>query len=163
MRGFEKISFEQFKKDFGDNKNLYEEYNLPKRSTKHSAGYDFYAIEDVVINPGEIKKFPTGVKVYMEDDEMLMLVVRSSYGFKYNVRLTNQVGIIDSDYYNNEDNEGHMWACMQNHSNEVFKINKGDKFMQGIFTKYLLVDNEEEIKTNRTSGFGSTGKGDNNE
>ena len=104
MRKFEKISFSQFSKDICNDKDLYDEYNLPKRATLKSAGYDFYAISDFVIHPGEVLKIPTGVKVIMNGDEALMLYVRSSMGFKYNVRLTNQVGVIDSDYYNNPDN-----------------------------------------------------------
>lgn len=70
-------------------------------------------------------KIPTGYKATFESDEMLMIVVRSSIGFKYNVRLTNQVGIIESDYYNNRDNEGHMWVCLQNHGDKEYIINKG--------------------------------------
>lgn len=117
MRCFEKISFGQFSKDIGADKDLYAEYELPKRATKCSCGYDFYALEDMVLHPGEVKKIPTGYKARFNADEMLMLVVRSSMGFKYNVRMCNQVGIIDSDYYNNSDNEGHMWVALQNEGN----------------------------------------------
>ena len=158
MRKFEKISFEQFKKDVFDNKDIYINYNIPKRSTKYSAGYDFESPLDYIIKPGEIKKIPTGIKVIMNQDEMLMIVVRSSMGFKYNVRLCNQVGIIESDYYNNESNEGHMWVALQNHGEKDYIINKGDKFAQGIFTKFLMVEDEEEIKNERKGGFGSTNK-----
>lgn len=156
MRGFEKISFNQFCKDICDNKKLYEEYNLPMRSTRNSAGYDFFALQKYIIKPNEIIKIPLGIKVYMNDDEVLFLVVRSSMGFKYNIRLTNQVGVIDSDYYNNPDNEGHMWLCLQNEGKEDFIIKKGDKILQGIFVKYLTVDNEENVETVRISGIGST-------
>ena len=156
MRGFEKISFNQFCKDICTNKKMYEEYNLPIRSTKNSAGYDFFALQDYVIKPNDIIKIPLGVKVYMQDDEVLFLVVRSSMGFKYNVRLTNQVGVIDSDYYNNPDNEGHMWLCLQNEGTTDFIIKKGDKILQGIFVKYLTVNNEKNIENVRTSGIGST-------
>ena len=100
MRKFEKISFEQFKKDIKDDINLYNNYIKPKRNTKYSAGYDFYAIEDYIIKPNESLIIPTGIKVSMNKDELLMIVVRSSTGFKYNVRMCNQVGIIESDYYN---------------------------------------------------------------
>ncbi|NLL45169.1 MAG: deoxyuridine 5'-triphosphate nucleotidohydrolase [Mollicutes bacterium] len=155
-RGFEKISFEQFSKDVSNDKKLYNEYNLPKRQTKYSAGYDFFAIYDFVIKPGEVKKIPTGVKVWMQPDEMLMIVNRSSVGFKYNVRLCNQVGIIESDYYNNIDNEGHIWIAMQNHGDKDFTIKKGEHFVQGIFTKFLVVDDEDEILNERTGGLGST-------
>lgn len=93
MRKFEKISYPEFVKVFGDNKTLYDDYMLPLRGTKFSAGYDFFAIKDYVIKPNEIVKIPTGYKATFESDEMLMIVVRSSIGFKYNVRLTNQVGL----------------------------------------------------------------------
>ena len=158
MRKFEKISFEQYKKDVCDNLEDYNNFNLPKRSTKYSAGYDFEASQNYVIKPNEIVKIPTGIKVILNQDEMLMIVVRSSMGFKYNVRMCNQVGIIESDYYNNESNEGHMWVALQNHGTNDYIINKGDKFAQGIFVKFLTVDNEEEIKTERKGGFGSTTK-----
>ena len=109
MRMFKKITYEQFKKDFMDDKELYESYLLPRRSTVHAAAYDFFALNDYILKPGEIKKIPTGVKVIMEPDDVLLLLDRSSMGFKYNVRFCNQVGVIDADYYDNEDNNGHMW------------------------------------------------------
>ena len=156
MRCFEKISFEQFKKDISDDKELYESYNIPKRSTKESAGYDFESLFNFILKPGEIKKIPLGIKVQMNEDEVLFLIVRSSMGFKYNVRMTNQIGVIDSDYYNNETNEGHMWISLQNEGKEDFIVKKGDHIVQGIFMKYLTVDDEEEINNVRISGFGST-------
>lgn len=160
MRGFEKISFEQFKKDIIDDIELYNDYSLPKRGTKKAGGYDFYALYDYTLKPGEIKKIPTGIKVYMEEDEVLLLLDRSSMGFKYNVRFCNQVGVIDADYYNNSNNEGHMWIRIQNEGTEDYVVKKGEGMCQGIFIKYLKVDNEEEINTTRSGGFGSTNKGE---
>ena len=156
MRYFEKISFEQFKIDVCDDINLYNEYKLPKRATKNSAGYDFYSLFDFTLKPNEIKKIPLGVKFNMNSDEMLMLVVRSSQGFKYNVRLVNQIGIFESDYYNNPSNEGHAWLKLQNHGDKDYVVKKGDAICQGIFTKFLTVDNEEEILNERNGGLGST-------
>lgn len=153
-RHFEKISFEQFSKDISDDKNLYDEYVLPKRVTKNSCGYDFYAIEDMVLQPGEIKKIPTGYKAKFMNDEMLMLVVRSSMGFKYNVRMCNQVGIIDQDYYNNIDNEGHIWVALQNEGNVNYEIKKGTAYCQGIFVKYLTCG--DVVEEERKAGIGST-------
>ena len=155
-RYFEKISFEQFQKDISNNKELYQEYSLPKRATKNSCGYDFFAICDVVLHPGEIKKIPTGYKAKFQEDEMLMLVVRSSMGFKYNVRMCNQVGIIDPDYYDNLDNEGHIWIALQNEGNIDYEIKKGTAYCQGIFVKYLTCDDMPEKE--RISGIGSTDK-----
>jgi len=156
MRYFEKISFNQFSEDISNDKDLYNNYELPMRATKSSCGYDFYAIEDMVLHPGEIKKIPTGYKAKFNEDEMLMLVVRSSMGFKYNVRMCNQVGIIDSDYYNNSDNEGHMWVALQNEGNRDYEIKKGTAYCQGIFVKYLICGDEVNIE--RESGIGSTNK-----
>ena len=157
-RYFEKISFEQFKKDISDDKSLYESYSLPKRSTKTSAGYDFYAIEGFSIKPGESKLIPLGIKACMNPDEVLYLIVRGSQGFKYNVRMCNQVGVVDSDYYDNPSNEGHMYIKLANEGKEEYKVNKNDKIIQGIFSKYLTVDNEEEVKEKRIGAFGSTNK-----
>lgn len=152
-RYFEKISYNNFSNSIIDNKDVYNTYKLPNRKTKGAAGYDFYAIEDVKIMPGEVKKIPTGVKAKFNDDEVLLLVVRSNYGFKYNVRMCNQVGVIDSDYYNNIDNEGHIWVCLQNHGEKDFIINKGDAFCQGIFVKYLVTDNEDRSFVKRSSEY----------
>ena len=158
MRIFEKISLKQFLKDNCGNKKDYDNYNLPKRKTIHSSGYDFSLINDFTIKKNEIIKIPLGVKVKMEENDFLMIVIRSSIGFKYNIRLTNQVGIIDSDYYNNSDNEGHIWISLQNEGNKDISFKKGDNICQGIFLKYGVIDNEEKITHSRQGGIGSTGK-----
>ena len=155
-RYFEKISYKQFKKDIMDDNNLYIEYKLPIRKTKYSAGYDFLAIDDFEIKPGEIKKIATGIKANMLEDEMLMIFVRSSMGFKYNVRLCNQVGIIDKDYYNNPDNEGHLFVKLQNEGDKIFRVKKGEAYAQGVFTKFLTCG--EEVLNERSGGIGSTNK-----
>ena len=157
MRKFEKISFEQFKKDISDNKELYETYNLPKRGTKSSAGYDFFALFDYTLKPGEIMKIPTGIKSQFNDDEVLFLIDRSSMGFKWNVRMCNQVGVIDADYYNNSDNEGHIWIKIQNEGDKDYSVKQGEAMIQGIFMKYLMVD-DDEVSTTRMGGIGSTSK-----
>jgi len=158
MRYFEKISFEQFKKDIKDDKELYETYSLPKRGTKSAAGYDFYALYDYTLKPGEIMKVPTGIKVSMESDDVLFLIDRSSMGFKYNVRMCNQVGVIDADYYNNEGNEGHIWIRIQNEGDKDYVVKKGDAMIQGVFLKYLKTDDDIESDEIRDGGFGSTNK-----
>lgn len=160
MRCFEKISFEQFKKDIANDEKLYASYDVPKRQTKSSAGYDFESLMDFTLMPGESKKIPLGIKAKMNEDEFLMIIIRSSLGFKYNIRMCNQVGIIDSDYYNNSNNEGHIFVKLYNEGKEKFCVNKKDRLCQGIFTKFLTVSNEEKINNVRTNGFGSTGKGE---
>ncbi len=142
MRKFEKISFKQFKKDISDDINIYNEFRMPSRDTHFAAGYDFHALFDFIIKPGEIKKIPTGIKAIMENDETLLIVVRSSQGFKYNVRLINQVGVVDKDYYGNPTNEGHIWIGLKNEGEKDYIVKKGDGFAQGLFMKYLLVDDD---------------------
>lgn len=143
MRKFEKISYEQFKRDIIDDRQLYEEYEIPSRETNYAAGYDFHALCDFVIKPGMTKKIPTGIKAEMENDEVLLIVVRSSQGFKYNVRLINQVGVVDKDYYNNPTNEGHIWIGLKNEGIKDYVVNKGDGIAQGMFIKYLLTANDD--------------------
>lgn len=160
MRKFEKISLKQFKKDVSDGD--YDLVQLPARKTTESAGYDFISFSDIIIKPNEIVKIPTGIKVILNDGEFLGIFVRSSLGFKYNVRLCNQVGIIDRDYYNNSDNEGHIWICLQNQGKEDYVIKKGTSFAQGIIMKYYKCCDDNTFME-RTGGFGSTDGDDRDE
>lgn len=161
MRKFERISEKEFLKDVSNGN--YEDILLPKRSTKNSAGYDFYSLYDITIKPNEIVKIPTGIKVCINENEFLEMFIRSSLGFKYNIRMCNQVGIIDADYYNNKDNEGHIFVCLQNEGDKDFVIKKGDRFVQGIFMPFLITD-DDSTTSRRIGGIGSTNKGeDNNE
>ena len=153
MRDFEKISFEQFEKDVSKDISLYNEYKLPYRDSDATAGYDIYLLEDLELQPKETKKIPTGIKSYFPKDEVLLLVVRSSMGFKYNLRLCNQVGVIDSDYYNNLNNEGHIWIKIQNESDEILRFNKGEAIVQGIFFKYLTTKSDNNKKLERESDY----------
>lgn len=155
-RLFHKISKSQMEKDGFPELNV----ELPKRGTKFSAGYDFFCPLNIIIEPEETVSIPTGVKVQMEADEVLQIYPRSSLGFKYGLMLVNTVGIIDSDYFNNEKNEGHIWVKYHNPSFERVKIEKGEAFCQGLFQKYLLCDDDNtiELGKDRVGGFGSTNK-----
>lgn len=157
-RYFKKISFKQFRKDVADDKELYESIILPERGTSKSAGYDIRSIEKCIIKPGEAKSIKTGLKVCMNDDEILYIFSRSSQGYKHNVCLMNSVGLIDADFYDNEDNEGHFQIRLVNFGESDFNVEIGDKIAQGVFSKYLTVDNEKIINKKRTGGIGSTGK-----
>jgi len=163
MRYFEKISEKQFKKDFKDINTSYNDILLPKRATASAAGYDFYAPFSFSLKPGEIIMIPTGIKACLNNNEFLAIYVRSSMGFKYNIRMCNQVGIIDCDYYNNTFNEGHIFIKLQNEGNGEYNINKGDKICQGIIQQYYIVENDN-VDNIRKGGLGSTDKGEcNNE
>lgn len=155
-RKFEKISLKQFIKDSNLTEKEYNLYNLPKRSTKYSAGYDFEVLFDFILKPGEVKKIPLGIKAEMNEEEVLLIIIRSSLGTKYNLRLCNQVGVIDCDYYNNEENEGHIMITIKNEGTIEKEFRRGERICQGIFTKFLTVDDEEKIEKERTGGFGST-------
>ena len=135
--------------------------NLPIRKTKYSAGYDIEAAEDVIIpsfkkgiNPTLIK---TGIKAYMQDDEVLYLYNRSSNPKKKGLILANSVGVIDKDYYGNPDNDGHIMFAFYNIKDEDVEIKKGETVGQAVFQKYLVVDDDNAEGT-RLGGFGSTNK-----
>ena len=153
MRNFEKISFKQFAKDIKNDKELYNCVRIPQRDSDFTAGYDIYLLNDIKLEPNEKIKIPTGLKCYFEKDEVLLIIVRSSTGFKYNVRLCNQVGVIDADYYNNKDNEGHIWLKIQNEGDKSVVFHKGEAIVQGIFLKYLTTNNDETLKLERGSDY----------
>ena len=133
-------------------------YIKPKRSTKKSAGYDIFSPIDFKLAPGEGIVIKLGIKAYMQDDEYLMIVPRSGLGFKFYSRLANTVGIIDADYYNNEDNEGEIAVKIRNESEDKeLIVEKGKAICQAIFMKYLLVDGDSTDEGGeRKGGFGST-------
>ncbi|MCX8724502.1 dUTP diphosphatase [Lactobacillus sp. B4007] len=179
LRGFEVVSKYQ-------DQNII----LPRRQTIASAGYDFAAAKDMVIpsiwrlnfvrifrlirNGHQLyepdyemaeqvlKPFliPTGVKAYMPEDEFLLLANRSSNTFKRSLSLPNGIGVIDSDYYNNEANEGEIFAQLINYGVRPIKIHKGDRIAQGIFMKYQKADDDLPVSRIRANGLGSTNKED---
>lgn len=157
-RGFEKISINQFEKDFQDLNVSYDELKLPKRATARAAGYDIYSPINFILNPKEDIIIPTGFKSYMLNDESLDIYPRSGMGFKYYIRLANTIGLGDSDYYNCDSNEGHYFIKLRNEGNKPWIIEKGDAIGQGIFRKYLLADDDDFIGSERIGGFGSTDK-----
>ena len=133
-----------------------KDIRIPCRKTAQSAGYDIESAVDTDLEPGQIHVVPTGLKTYMKSDEYLSLHIRSSLGIKHGIMLANNTGIIDADYYNNEDNEGHIMCALYNAKDEVFHIRRGDRIAQGIFVKYYVADGDEE-SGKRTGGIGSTG------
>lgn len=162
---FEKVSFEQFKKDIlntldfileDEVQGLYDAITLPVRATKHSAGHDFVSPISFVLSPNKSINIPTGIRCKMEEGWVLKIYPRSGLGFKYRLQLNNTVGIIDGDYYFS-DNEGHIFIKVTNCSNEnkVVSIDKGNGFAQGIFIEYGITE-DDEVNGIRNGGFGST-------
>ena len=162
---FYKVSFEQFQADWADTfpdtpaeriREIYEDIRLPRRATSGSAGYDFFTPVAVNLKPGETLKIPTGVRAQMEEGWVLQIFPRSSLGFKFRLQLNNTVGIIDSDYFES-DNEGHIFIKMMNDSTEgkTVQIRKGDGFAQGIFLPFGICE-DDDVQKQRNGGFGST-------
>lgn len=125
---------------------------LPKRSTSGSAGYDFMSPVDIVVPAHGEALIESKVSIELDKDKVLLLFVRSSYGFKHGITLSNGTGIIDSDFYPNT-----MRCKLRNDSDVDFKISKGDKYMQGVIVKYFVTDDDDTTEI-RTGGIGSTGK-----
>ena len=156
---FEKVSYEQYKKDYKHNidvETIYNDLQLPKRATKYSAGYDFYLPYDINLKPGETALIPSGIRVKIDYNWVLKCYPRSSLGFKYRLQLDNTVGIIDADYYNSL-NEGHIFVKLYNPNDYDIEFKAGDRIAQGIFEKYLITD-DDDAEDERLGGIGSTGK-----
>lgn len=151
LRGFEVVSNE-------NRKYPNEKISLPIRGDSRSAGYDISTPVKIVLKPNERKLIFTDVKAYMQEDEVLELHIRSSIGVKKNIIFSNTTGIIDSSYYNNISNDGNIGLTLWNTSNEVQVLEAGERVCQGIFKKYLTVDNDICLNNERTGGFGSSGK-----
>ena len=154
----EKVSKKQFLEDLsaagiGDALDL-EEIRLPQRATSGSAGYDFYSPAEILLKPGDTCRLPTGIRCQIDEGYVLQLYPRSSFGFRYRMRLLNTVGIIDSDYYN-ADNEGHIIVGIVNEGDKELLIRKNDRFVQGVFYQYFLAE-EMQNSRERHGGFGST-------
>ena len=174
-RGFEVVSSYQN-----------QDIRLPRRSTHYAAGYDLEAAEDMILpsywrqvlghlmqeakqgfqldtsktDDSDLLKsslVPTGLKAYMREDEYLQIVNRSSNPLKRFLALPNGIGIIDQDYYNNSKNEGHIYVQLINYGLRDYKIKKGDRIAQGIFSPYLLTDDDTGGVSQRQGGFGSSG------
>ena len=163
---FEKVSFEQFEKDWlknfpdtNDVKAVYDSIKLPKRATTGSAGYDFYAPANICFEKGKSTLVPTGIRSKIDEGWVLSIYPRSGLGFKHRCQLDNTVGIIDSDYYNSS-NEGHIMikiSCDAHDDGHKAEVAAGDGFAQGIFTQFgITVDDEADGV--RDGGFGSTTK-----
>ena len=130
---------------------------LPVRKTTFSAGYDIEVATEVLLPSQEVTLIQTGIKAYMQPDEYLGIHIRSGISIKNKLSLINNQGIIDADYYNNQDNEGHILVAVYNHGCESFHLEKGTRIAQGIFMKYLITDHDA-AEGMRTGGIGSTGK-----
>lgn len=161
---FEKVSYEQWKKDASDLstennvKKMWDDIKLPNRATKGSAGYDFFAPVGFILEAGQTIKIPTGIRILLDDDKFLAIYPRSGLGFKYKLQIWNTTPIIDSDY-SGSDNEGHIWVKLYNDSPEGKRldIHQGDAICQGIIQQFFKTENDDADGV-RNGGFGSTGK-----
>ena len=157
---FEKISYNQWHKDYGDNdQHSFDKYlddiPMPKRATKGSAGYDICTPFDIDLLPNEEINIPTGLKCKIDNGWALFALPKSGLGFKYFVRLANTIGLIDEDYYNNENNEGHMWVKIRNEGSKLLHIDAHKGICQMVFLPYG-VTYDDEAEGIREGGFGST-------
>lgn len=193
---FEKVSWKQFRTDVentifpylqkfcgytyddfedgGKISKAYDAITLPRRATKYSAGYDFFSpFLDIPLYAGESVIIPTGIKMELMPGCFLAVYPRSSYGFKYKMRLDNTVGIIDKDYYNNPNNEGHIMikVCCEKEppkfnlfdlgidlGRPIVQIGENSKFAQGIIMGYGITCDDSPCDNERSGGIGSTGK-----
>lgn len=132
-------------------KKLTDNATMPERATKGSAGYDISASETVTIQPGEIKLVHTGLAAQMEQDDVMLLIDRSSNPRKRGLVLSNSIGVIDHDYFPNE-----FKGMFTNITDKPVTVEAGQRIMQAVFVKYGLVDDDNALGE-RTGGFGSTG------
>ena len=164
MSFFEKVSFEQWKKDCGvkglpdrDLREWYDAIRLPQQATAASAGCDFFMPFNLNFEPGSRFRIATGIRWVTDEEDrgrVLLIVPRSGLGFRYGIRLTNTVGVIDADYCGS-DNEGHIIISLDNPSDTAVPLHEGKAFAQGIVVRYDIPEGAES-GASRSGGFGST-------
>ena len=163
VRGFEIVS-EEHRKNFDliDTKKGkvkdFDQITLPARADERSAGYDFYMPYTIIVPPRESIVVWLDVKCYMKPFEVLNVYIRSSLAIKKGLVLRNQVGIVDSSYYNNPDNDGNIAVCIENTTGQGVELNAGDRIAQGVFMQYLQADDEVTLDRERKGGIGSSGE-----
>lgn len=157
---FEKVSFDRYNLDTNGHRIEYENIKLPVRATKKSSGHDFFLPHDITIPFNGSVTVATGIRSILNDNEFLLIIPRSSLGFKYGITLANTVGDIDADY-SDSDNEGHIFVKLINSSplaeGKDITLKKGEKFCQGIILNYMVAEGAES-NVDRNGGVGSTGK-----
>ena len=158
---FEKVSFKEFKAHANSNMKCnadeYDNIVMPKRSTAGSAGYDIASPVNITIPAGCERTIPTGLKVQIDAGYCMELYIRSSLAIKKNLGLVTGVSVIDSDYYDNEKNEGHIMMPVRNKGARPVFIAAGDRIAQGKFSPYALCDDDKATEK-RVGGIGSTGE-----
>jgi dUTP pyrophosphatase len=166
---FEKVSLEQFMKDWCDTfelnasdpdtrreiESIYGGIELPKRATKFSAGHDFVSPLTFTLKPNDTIKIPTGIRCGIDTDWVLMIYPRSGLGFKYGINLMNQTAVVDADYYYSN-NEGHIFIKLVNRGDKIVTVKRDDKFTQGVFLPYGITE-DDNVNDKRNGGLGSTG------
>lgn len=164
IRGFEVVkdeartAYDVFTDEKKKTHKFLSDITLPTRADKGSAGYDFYIPKDITLLPAQKTIIFTDVKAYMQEDEVLKIYIRSSLAIKKGLMLSNNVGIIDASYYENEGNDGNIGIPIVNTSGKAVELVKGDRIAQGIFQKYLEADEDITQSDVRTGGFGSSDK-----
>lgn len=158
IRQFQMVTEKELEKKYNKNELTNCVFKYPQRADNGSAGYDFFSPIDTIIYPKTKLLIWTGFKIRLPEDNVLLLDTRSGNGTKKDIILANTIGVIDSSYYNNPSNEGHIGICLKNDGIEPFYISKNDAIAQGIITQYLITTDDNPTKKDRTGGFGSTSK-----
>jgi len=164
QRGFEVVkdehrtAFDVFTDEKKKTHQFAKEVKLPKRADDKSAGYDFYLPKELEVLPMQKTLLPLDVKAYMQENELLEIYIRSSLAIKQGLMLSNNVGIVDASYYNNEGNDGNITLALVNTTGKTIKLGEGERIAQGIFKNYLLADEDAPTSKERKGGMGSSGK-----
>ncbi|MEY3942120.1 MAG: dUTP diphosphatase [Schleiferiaceae bacterium] len=134
-------------------------YPLPEYATPHSAGLDLRAHLDaaVVLQPGERRLIPTGLRMALPDGWEAQVRPRSGLALKHGITVLNSPGTIDADY------RGPVGVILINHGAESFEIQPGERIAQLVFARYeraewQIVD-ELDATERGAGGFGHSGRG----
>ena len=137
---------------------LHPDAQLPTYANKGDAGMDVYSINDYYIQAGELGVLiPTGLACHLEPGWVLDAKAKSGIAKKSPLRISNGVGLIDSNY------KDEIGILFDNIGNDVYHIAKGSKMAQlevrkAKRAKILATENVRTLGDDRGGGFGSTGE-----
>lgn len=136
-------------------KKMYADVRTPTYATEGAACFDIYSYSKGFIGYLEPEIFKTGLQFEVPKDHVMLVFSRSGHGFNHNVRLSNCVGVIDSDY------RGELMVKLTKDMNDSYQIDKGDRIAQAMVipvtqVKFVEVDELSETKRGE-NGLGSTG------
>ena len=133
-------------------RKLHDDATLPQRSSPLAAGYDLFALMDILVDG--MVAVPTGVGLCLASNQFGLLCQRSSMPFKRGLFMANTPGVIDADYVEQ------IYVQLMPVYGEAVQVRRGERIAQVVIMEYAGGTcgwTFEQPLLDRGGGLGSTG------